>query len=93
MSQICNLGGDTDTNACIVGSVIGPLIGFSNFSDFDKIINVIPPSRAIYSIALMYLYVRYLKISIRNNEVIQNNRYFLKIILDLLYGEVEIDYI
>jgi len=93
MNDICNLGGDTDTNACIVGGVIGPLIGFSEFSDFDKIINIIPPHRGEYSIALMYLYVRYLKLSNRKDELIKNNRYFLKIILDLLYGEVEIDYI
>ena len=92
ISEICNLGGDTDTNACIVGEVIGPLIGFSNFTDFDKIINIIPPHRAVYSIALMYLYVRYLKLSNRNNELIKNNRYFLKTILQFLYSEVEIEY-
>ena len=31
MNIICNCGGDTDTNAAIVGCVIGPLIGFDNF--------------------------------------------------------------
>ena len=90
--EICNLGGDTDTNACIVGAVIGPLIGFSKFVDFDKIIDVIPPHRAIYSIALMYLFVKYLKQSNRDNKLIKNNRYFLKTILDLLYDEVDIEY-
>ena len=33
MNQICNYGGDTDTNAAIVGTVIGPLIGLKNFGD------------------------------------------------------------
>ena len=92
-NQICNLGGDTDTNACIVGAVIGPLIGYSNFGeDFDKIITIIPPNRSIYSISLMYIYIKYLKNSNRNKELINNKRYFLKTILDLIYNVVEIDY-
>ena len=32
MNQICDYGGDTDTNCAIVGTVIGPLIGYKNFS-------------------------------------------------------------
>ena len=31
MCQICNFGGDTDTNCAIVGTMIGPLIGYNNF--------------------------------------------------------------
>ena len=46
LDEICNLGGDTDTNACIVGGVIGPLIGFKNFGVyFDKVHNLIPHDR------------------------------------------------
>jgi ADP-ribosyl-[dinitrogen reductase] hydrolase len=30
MKEVCNLGGDTDTNCCIVGGVIGPLVGVSS---------------------------------------------------------------
>ena len=33
IQEICDYGGDTDTNAAIVGTVIGPLIGFKNFGD------------------------------------------------------------
>lgn len=35
MFDICNLGGDTDTNCCIVGGVIGPLIGLNNFGNYE----------------------------------------------------------
>ena len=31
IKEIINLGGDTDTNAAIVGGVIGPLFGLNNF--------------------------------------------------------------
>ena len=31
MCDICNRGGDTDTNCAIVGTMIGPLIGYKNF--------------------------------------------------------------
>jgi len=34
------LGGDTDTNACIVGGIIGALVGFSNIPRYmiDKLL-------------------------------------------------------
>lgn len=32
MFLICNLGGDTDTNCCIVGGVIGALVGFDSYN-------------------------------------------------------------
>ena len=31
--MICNLGGDTDTNCCIVGGVIGALVGFDSYNE------------------------------------------------------------
>jgi ADP-ribosylglycohydrolase len=39
--EICDFGGDTDTNGAIVGMVIGPLIGISNFdiNYFDVLLN------------------------------------------------------
>ena len=78
MEQICNLGGDTDTNCCIVGSVIGPLVGLNKFGKyFDKIIDVIPKNRYLFSICLMLPYVLYLKNSNRNNELIKDEHYFL----------------
>jgi ADP-ribosylglycohydrolase len=93
MEQICNLGGDTDTNCCIVGSVIGPLVGLNKFGKyFDKIIDVIPKNRYLFSICLMLPYVLYLKNSNRNNELIKDEHYFLRTILTMLYDDIEIDY-
>lgn len=93
LNQICNLGGDTDTNACIVGGIIGPLIGFKNFGDyFDKVLDVIPRNRSLFSICIMVLYVQYLKKSNRNTDLIKNDHYFLETILTLLYDDIEIDY-
>ena len=34
MNQICDFGGNTDSNAFIVGTVIGPLIGYFNFGNY-----------------------------------------------------------
>jgi len=34
MKFICNKGGDTDTNCCIVGGIVGALCGFQNIEDF-----------------------------------------------------------
>jgi ADP-ribosylglycohydrolase len=93
LHQICNLGGDTDTNACIVGGIIGPLIGFKNFGDyFDKVLDVIPHNRSLFSICIMVLYVQYLKKSNRNTDLIKNDHVFLETILTLLYDDIEIDY-
>ena len=92
LEQICNLGGDTDTNCCIVGAVIGPLIGLQNFGDyFKKVLDVIPRDRYIFSICIMVIYVKYLYNSNRNNDILNNECYFLKSVLTLLYGEIEID--
>ena len=33
IEEICDLGGDTDTNGAIVGTLIGPIIGYKNFYD------------------------------------------------------------
>ena len=93
MDEICNFGGDTDTNACIVGCVIGPLIGMKNFGDkFDNVINLIPKNRAIYSILLMVPYVFYLKYSNRNDKFIKDEHYFLRTILTLIYDTFDLDY-
>ena len=90
LKDICNLGGDTDTNACIVGGVIGPLIGYKNFGDyFKKVLDVIPRDRYMFSICLMAEYVLYLNNTKRNN--INNNCYFLRTILTLLYDDIGID--
>jgi len=93
MNQICNLGGDTDTNCCIVGTVIGPIIGMSNFgNDFNKMLELIPPGRGIYSAALVLLLVLYLGKSNKDQNLINNDKYFLQQLLTMLYGEIQISY-
>ena len=36
MREVIALGGDTDTNACIVGGLLGAIVGESNIPDFMK---------------------------------------------------------
>ena len=36
MCDICDKGGDTDTNCAIVGTLVGPLIGYKNFNTKNK---------------------------------------------------------
>jgi hypothetical protein len=93
MNQICDLGGDTDTNCCIVGGVIGPLIGMNNFGkELNTMIETIPPNRAIYSVSMILLFVIYLNKSNKDENLIKNDKYFLKQILTMLYGDIELDY-
>ena len=93
MNQICNLGGDTDTNCCIVGTIIGPLIGMANFgNEFYKMLELVPPNREIYSVSLVLLFIVYLKKSNRDEKLLQNDKYFLQQILTMLYGNIELNY-
>ena len=92
LNEICNLGGDTDTNACIVGGVIGPIIGYKNFGNyFKKVLDVIPQDRYIFSICLMAIYVIYLNNSKKNIDIIKNDCYLIKTILTLIYGDINIE--
>ena len=92
MKEICDLGGDTDTNCCIVGGIIGPIFGMKNFGkNFQISLGLIPQNRDMYSIPLMVLYILYLDKSNKNDELIKNERYFLQTILTLLYDEIDID--
>ena len=93
MKEICDLGGDTDTNCCIVGGVFGPIFGMQNFGKNFKItLELIPPNRDIYSIALMVPYILYLEKSNKDDELIKNEKYFLKTILTLLYDNIDLDF-
>ena len=93
MNMICNLGGDTDTNCCIVGAVIGPLIGMKNFGfEFKQMLDVIPPSRPIYSVHMAVLFVLYLNKSNRDNKLIMNGKYFLQQLLTMIYGNIDLSY-
>ena len=92
MNEICDLGGDTDTNCCIVGGIIGPIFGMANFGPhFYKSLELIPQKRYIYSIALMVPYIIYLKKSNEDSSLIKNEHYFLQTILTLLYDDFEIN--
>ena len=72
--NICDFGGDTDTNAAIVGMIIGPLIGLENFKNkfFDTFLSFYSKKRLIYTNVFMYYYARYL-IDIANGPTISNN--------------------
>jgi len=62
MFDICDFGGDTDTNAAIVGAIIGPLIGYKNFGDdFEIFITYVNEGRIFYTNFVMYYYVMFLK--------------------------------
>ena len=91
MNQICTYGGDTDTNAAIVGAVIGPLIGYKNFGDeeFRLMVELVPNRRYIFSPALMVLYVYYLK-KTNNFGKIDSKMNFLRMILNVSYEEIDI---
>ena len=93
MNMICNLGGDTDTNCCIVGAVIGPLIGMKNFGfEFKQMLDVIPPNRPIYSVHMAVLFVIYLYKSNRDNELLKKDKYFLQQLLTMIYGNIDLSY-
>ena len=87
MNQICSFGGDTDTNAAIVGTVIGPLIGYKNFGDkeFLKMVSLVPKNRFIYSPGLMVLYINYLEMNKGNEE----SKIFLTIILNMMFEKID----
>ena len=72
MFDICDYGGDTDTNCAIVGAMIGPLIGYKNFKKdlFDKFIRFITIRRCQYTSAFIYVYINYLEEKLLNNKQI-----------------------
>ena len=75
MCEICNLGGDTDTNCAIVGTMIGPLVGYKNFQPqlFDKFLKFYPENRTQYTSAFMYIYVNYLEQKYLYKKIYSNN--------------------
>ena len=87
MCDVCDFGGDTDTNCAIVGAMIGPLIGYKNFNKkyFSEFIRFIPYQRCQFNSAFMYIYVDYLEECIlkgkkneTNNNKTQNENNNLK---------------
>ena len=89
MNEICTFGGDTDTNAAIVGAVLGPLIGYKNFGkEFEKMISIISEYRYIFSPCLMVLYVHFLNES-NIKEKAGKEGYFLDMMLNFMYGDID----
>ena len=76
MCNICNLGGDTDTNCAIVGTMIGPLLGYENCHSqlFDRFIKYFPDNRTQYTSAFMYIYVNYLEEKYLYNSVYNDKK-------------------
>ena len=75
IEEICDLGGDTDTNGAIVGTLIGPIIGYKNFYDknnkkeknlFKTFLKFFDKNRIIYTSSLMYYYVDFLEKNCKN---------------------------
>jgi ADP-ribosylglycohydrolase len=93
MNEICNIGGDTDTNCAIVGCVIGPLLGYINFgSDFNIFLNAVSEERFMYSSSMMFYFVRFLEETKSNSNQIESEiRYnYYKMLLNLLNNTIKL---
>ena len=94
--DICDFGGDTDTNAAIVGMVIGPLIGLENLDKkyFEVFLDFYSKKRIIYTNVLMYYYIEFLNnihnLKYKGNDEKYNNVSFnfIEIILNVLNDEI-----
>ena len=92
--DICNFGGDTETNSAIVGMIIGPLIGMENFDKkyFDIFLNYYSAERLIYTNVFMYFYANYLLEMAKYPAYIENynrvNFNFMEIILNMINKEI-----
>ena len=86
MNRICSYGGDTDTNAAIVGTVIGPLIGYKAFGEeeFSQMFKLIPQKRNIFVPALMVNYINFLE-DLELNKLNYSKLPFLKMYLEFCY--------
>ena len=101
IEEICDLGGDTDTNGAIVGTLIGPIIGYKNFYDknnkkeknlFETFLKFFDKNRIIYTSSLMYYYVDFLEKNCKNldnkSKIINSEYNVLNLFLDLLTNKI-----
>ena len=77
INEICNYGGDTDTNCAIVGTIIGPIIGLDNFGEeLNILLDLIPSNRIQYTNGLMFLFIEFLENEKKNNKLSNHNIYY-----------------
>lgn len=92
--DICDFGGDTETNSAIVGMIMGPLIGMENFDKkyFDIFLNYYSAERLIYTNVFMYFYANYLLEMANYPAYIENynkvNFNFMEMILNMINNEI-----
>ena len=73
INEICNEGGDTDTNAAIVGTIIGPLIGYLDFGkELKEMIDLEKKTRIQFSPFIMYNFVKFIE---DNSKLIEEKKY------------------
>ena len=86
MYEICNWGGDTDTNCAIVFCVLGAIVGYHNMGKyFDILVTFVPKKRYFYSTIMVYFYVNYLKESQKKIESgVEDNAYQFRAFRDLM---------
>ena len=104
IEKICDFGGDTDTNGAIVGTLIGPIIGYKNFYDknnkkesmlFETFLTFFDKNRILYTSSLMYYYVKFLEencknLNNKNSTININNSEYnvLKLFLNLFNSKI-----
>ena len=95
--SICDFGGDTDTNAAIVGMILGPLIGINNFDKkyLDIFLNFYSKNRVIYTNAFIYYYAMHLIQNSSDNNHNYNKNFgekinfnYFKMIYNFLYKNI-----
>lgn len=91
MREICEMGGDTAANASIVGSIIGPFLGYKNFGkNFKTMIELISPrKKEYYSPALMVWFIDYVLKTNDDSEDIKDDNNFLKMILTMIFTKID----